>query len=156
MWVEIEDDLAAAIQRQRTLGESGERIVQRLLLEAIRGRAAARLPAARTRVAVSGTLKQLLDSGLINEGDEIRFTEVRRGTVHIGHIDADGRIHTDMGVQTSPSTALRQLVNHSMNGWRYWVHVATGKTLAELRGEWVLRCGNVVTANDVRVQSFVA
>ena len=86
-------------------------------------------------MAVSGTLKQLLDAGLIAEDDEIRYTEVRRGTVHMGRIDADGLIHTDKGVGTSPSTALRQLVNYSMNGWKYWTHVATGKTLAELRAE---------------------
>ena len=135
MWVEIEEDLAAAIQGEIVLSESGERIVQRLLLEALRGRTAVPRRAARTRVAVSGSLKQLLDAGLIAEDDEIRFTEVRRGTVHMGRIDADGRIHTDKGVQTSPSTALRQLLNYSMNGWKYWIHVPTGKTLAELRGE---------------------
>lgn len=156
MWVEIEDDVAAAIKREIMRGESRERIVQRLILEALRGRTAAPVPAARTRVDVAGSLKQLLDSGLINDGDEIRFTEVRRGTVHVGQIDADGRIHTDKGVQTSPSTALRQLVNHSMNGWRYWVHVATGKTLGELRGEWILSSSNEMKANSARAESFVA
>ena len=156
MWVEIEDDVAAAIKREIMRGESRERIVQRLILEALSGRTAAPAPAARTRVAVAGSMKQLLDSGLINEGDEIRFTEVRRGTVHVGRIDADGRIHTDKGVQTSPSTALRQLVNYSMNGWRYWVHVPTGKKLAELRAGWVLSSSNVVRESDAPAKSFVA
>ena len=135
MWVEIERNLAEAIEEQILRGESRERIVQRLLLEALRGRAAASIPTARARVDVSGTLKQLLDAGLIAEDDELRYTEVRRGTVHVGRIDADGLIHTDKGVGSSPSTALRQLVNYSMNGWKYWTHVATGKTLAELRAE---------------------
>ncbi len=144
MWVEIEEDLAAAIQGEILLGESGDRVVHRLLLEALRGRMAVARPATRTRVDVSGSLKQLLDAGLIAEEDEIRFTEVRRGLVHVGRIDADGRIHTDKGVQASPSTALRQLVNYSMNGWKCWVHVASGKTLGQLRGEWVLDSSNEV------------
>jgi Restriction Enzyme Adenine Methylase Associated len=135
MWVEIEEDLAAALQREVALGESRERMVQGLILEALRGRAPAPHPAARRRVDVAGSLKQLLDSGLVAEDDEIRYTEVRRRKVHVGRIDADGRIHTDMGVNTSPSTALRQLVNYSMNGWKCWIHVATGKSLAELRAE---------------------
>ena len=135
MWVEIEGDLAAALQREVALGESGERTVQGLLLEALRGRTSAPHPAGRRRVAVVGSLKQLLGAGLISEGDEIRYTEVRRRKVHVGRIDAEGCIHTDMGVNTSPSTALRQLVNYSMNGWKCWIHVATGKSLAELRAE---------------------
>jgi hypothetical protein len=133
MWIEIEEDLAAAIQEEIPLSESRERIVQRLLLEALQGKTAAPRPATRKRVAVSGSLRQLLDAGLIADDDEIRYTEVRRGTAHVGRIDADGRIHTDKGVHSSPSTALRQLVNYSMNGWKCWVHVASGKTLAELR-----------------------
>lgn len=155
MWVEIDEDVAAAIRGEILRGEPRDRIVQRLLLEALRGRTTAPPPAARKRVDVPGSLKQLLDAGLIAEGDEIRFTEVRRGVVHVGRIDADGRIHTDMGVQTSPSTALRQLLNYSMNGWKYWVHVATGKTLAELRGEWAPAAGNV-TSIDRRAESSVA
>jgi hypothetical protein len=135
MWVEIEEDLAAAIQGETLQGETRERIVQRLVLEALQGRTATPRPAPRTRVDVSGSVKQLLDAGLIAEDDEIRYTEVRRGTVHVGRIDAEGRIHTERGVHASPSTALRQLVNYSMNGWKCWIHVATGKNLAELRGE---------------------
>ena len=135
MWVEIEDDVATAIQGEIRRGESGERIVQGLLLEALRGRAVGPRPAARTRVAVAGSLKQLLDAGLIAADDEIHYTEVRRRTVHVGRIDADGRIHTHRGVHSSPSTALRQLVNYSMNGWKCWIHVATGRSLAELRAE---------------------
>lgn len=100
-------DLAAALQREVALGESRERIVQGLLLEALRGRTSAPRPVARTRVAVAGSLRQLLDAGLIAEDDEIRYTEVRRRKVHVGRIGADGRIQTEMGVHTSPSTALR-------------------------------------------------
>jgi len=134
MWVEIEEDLAAAIQGKILMGESRERMVQRLLLEALQEKAAVQRRG-RTRVDVPGTVRQLLDDGLVTEDDEIRYTEVRRGIVHIGRIDADGRIHTNMGVHTSPSTALRQLVGYTMNGWKCWIHVASGKTLAELRGE---------------------
>lgn len=155
MWVEIEEDLAAAIRGEILRGEPRDRIVRRLLVEALQGRAAATPPAARKRVDVSGSLKQLLHAGLIAEGDEISFTEVRRGVVHVGRIDADGRIHTDMGVQTSLSTALRQLLGYSMNGWKYWVHVATGKTLAELRGEWSPATGNV-TSITASAKSSVA
>ncbi len=155
MWVEIEEDLAAAIRGEILRGEPRDRIVQRLLLEALQGRAAAPPPAVRKRVDVSGSLRQLLEAGLIAGGDEISFTEVRRGVVHVGRIDADGRIHTEMGVQNSPSTALRQLLNYSMNGWKCWVHVATGKTLAELRGEWALAADNV-TSIGALAESSVA
>ncbi|MEO6142670.1 MAG: hypothetical protein ABIP19_01715 [Dermatophilaceae bacterium] len=155
MWVEIEEDLVAAIRREILRGEPRDRIVRRLLVEALQGRAAAPPPAARKRVDVSGSLQQLLEAGLIAEGDEISFTEVRRGVVHVGRIAADGRIHTDMGVQNSPSTALRQLLNYSMNGWKYWVHVATGKTLAELRADLAPAADNV-TPIGARAESSVA
>jgi len=135
MWVEIDEDLAAAIEEQMLLGESREGVVHRLLVKALGEKAATPSPASRTRVVVSGSLKQLLDAGLIAEGDEIRYKEVRRGVVHIGRIDADGLIHTDKGVEKSPSTALGDLVNYSINGWKHWVHTATGKTLATLREE---------------------
>jgi len=135
MWVEIDEDLAAAIEAQMLLGESREDVVHRLLLKALSERTLAPITTARTRVVVSGSIRQLMDAGLIAENDEIHYTEVRRGLSHVGRIDADGRIHTDKGVSNSPSTALEQLVNYSINGWKAWIHAATGKPLAELRAE---------------------
>jgi Restriction Enzyme Adenine Methylase Associated len=135
MWVEIEEDLAAVVQEQTAQGESRERIVNRLLQQALGEHSAPSRPAVRTRVSVAGSLKDLLCAGLIAEGDAVRYTEVRRGTIHVGRIDSDGRIRTDKGVHSSPSTALRQLVNYSMNGWKCWIHAPTGKSLAQLRAE---------------------
>lgn len=148
MWVEIDDDLALAIEEQMALGESREQVVHRLLLEALRRTAAIRKPAARTRVVVSGSMRELLEAGLIAEDDEIRHTEIRRGVVHTGRIDAEGRIHTDKGVDTSPSTALTHLVNYSINGWTAWTHVATGKPLAALRTQMLSQRQALGTRND--------
>jgi Restriction Enzyme Adenine Methylase Associated len=135
MWVEIDDDLAAAIEEYMRLGESLEQVVHRLIEQSLRRGAKDQRLTSHSRVVRRGSPKHLMDAGLVAAGDEVRYTEVRRGVTHMGRIDDDGRIHTDKGVEASPSTALSQLVNYSINGWAHWIHVRTGKTLATLREE---------------------
>ena len=81
----------------------------------------------------SGELADLLRAGLIQAGDQVQYAERRRGNVHRGRVTADGRIATDGHAPTSPSSALGRLVGYSINGWKFWVHVPSGKTLSALR-----------------------
>ncbi|WP_161958424.1 hypothetical protein [Ornithinimicrobium cavernae] len=136
MYVKIEDDLAELLEQNMHLDESHEAVVNRLLRGALlerSQRSQTPSPAGRTRTVVAGELKDLLRVGLVRADDEVRYTERRRDAVHVGRITADGRIATDGRAPASPSSALGQLVGYSINGWKFWVHVPSGKTLSVLR-----------------------
>jgi hypothetical protein len=138
MYVEIDNDLAELLEQNMHLDETHDQVVNRLLRRALSGtrsvpRAAS--PTGRTRVVVAGNLDDLLQAGLVEAGDGLTYVETRRGIVHKGTVTADGRVATDGGSPTSPSTALGQLVGYSINGWKCWTHVPSGKTLSTLRGE---------------------
>ena len=139
MFVEINNDLAAAIEQQMQLDESHQQVVRRLLLAGLKaqGRSATkpapRAAHGRTRIVVEGTVQDLLRSGLVSDGDELRYAEARRRIVHTARIHSDGRIQTDKATRSSPSSALRDLVGYEINGWKCWIHVRSGKTLSALR-----------------------
>ncbi|MGO4664031.1 hypothetical protein AB4Z14_19390 [Terrabacter sp. 2TAF16] len=135
MYVEIENDLAELLEQHMRLDETHEAIVNRLLRQVLdeKGRGSQLTPPARTRTVVAGQLSDLLRAGLVNADDAVEFTERRRGVVHRGRVTADGLIATDGQPPAAPSGALGQMVGYSINGWKSWVHVPTGKTLSSLR-----------------------
>ena len=140
MYIEIDDDLAEAVEAHMRLDESREDVVRRLLrlgLDAASGavRRPTRQPetGTRTRRVHGVTLEDLLRARLIAEGDELTFRETRRGITHTALVDARGRLLTDHGTESSPSTALGNLVGYSINGWKSWVHAPSGKKLSDLR-----------------------
>jgi hypothetical protein len=140
MWIEIDDDLAETIEQQMRLDESREEVVRRLLRRALEGLAPAADPPGsarkgRTRTVKQGSMADLVRAGLIAPEDLLQYQQVRLGVVHNAHVDEEGRIHTSKGVESLPSTALRDLVGFSINGWSSWVHLPSGKTLSALRDE---------------------
>ncbi|KRF44616.1 hypothetical protein ASH01_11530 [Terrabacter sp. Soil811] len=136
MYVEIDNDLAELLEQHMRLDEPLGELVNRMLRAAVDGKGRRGLqptPPARRRTVGAGQLLDLLRAGLVNADDAVEFTERRRGIVHRGRVTADGLIATDGRPPAAPSGALGQLVGYSINGWKSWVHVPTGKTLSALR-----------------------
>jgi hypothetical protein len=82
---------------------------------------------------VSGSILPLIQAGLVRPGDQLHHERVRSGHLLVAEVTAGGRIETNAGTFNAPSTALGALLGYEVNGWRNWIHVRTGKTLAELR-----------------------
>ncbi|GAA4401896.1 hypothetical protein GCM10023168_11950 [Fodinibacter luteus] len=140
MWIEIDDDLAQELEQHMHLEESREEVVRRLLRAGIRSSAIQGTPSSgddgrRTRRMRAGSVADLLRAGLVHAGDELTYRQVRQGITHRSTIDERGQIQTALGVETSPSTALQQLVGFNINGWQHWTHTPSGKTLSALRDE---------------------
>lgn len=136
MHIEIDDDLAEAIEEHMRLDESYDDVVRRLLRRALDVPTPPRSEqqtSPRSRAVIGGTISDLIRTGLVQAGDPLRFREARRGTVHEGRIEPDGRITTSKATEVSPSAALRNLLGYNVNGWTTWVHVPSGKTLSALR-----------------------
>lgn len=136
MYVEIDNDLAALLEQDMRLDETHGDVVNRLLRQALDDRSRRGLqptPPPRTRTVVAGQLSDLLHAGLVNADDAVEFTERRRGVIHKGRVTADGFIATEGQPPAAPSGALGYLVGYSINGWKSWVHVLSGKTLSALR-----------------------
>lgn len=136
MHIEIDDDLAEAIEEHMRLDESYDDVVRRLLRRALDVLAvpqSERQTSPRSRAVIGGTVSDLIRAGLVRPGDALRFREARRGVDHEARIEPDGRITTSNGTEVSPSAALRNLLSYNVNGWKAWVHVRSGKTLSALR-----------------------
>jgi len=80
-------------------------------------------------------LADLLEAGLVKQGDALRYRLPRRGETVGAVVTAKGQVETpDRKVHTSPSAALTHLVGHSINGWNF-IHEISGKSLNDLRNE---------------------
>jgi hypothetical protein len=79
-------------------------------------------------------LKVLLRRGVISGGDTL-VSRYDPKVVHEAVVADDGWLTTEVRRYQSPTTALSELVGSHVNGWANWVHLATGKTLRQLRDE---------------------
>jgi hypothetical protein len=68
-------------------------------------------------------IKDLLNSGLIEEGDNWRF--VCKGEVTWGRVVGNGQLEVNGKLYPNPSRAAQGLVKGGVNGWYYW-HYKTG------------------------------
>lgn len=78
-------------------------------------------------------MSDLLEAGLLQEGDEVDHEQTRMGTYHPATIEADGSLRMDGRRYTSPSSALVDATGASRNGWTDWRVKRTGESLADLR-----------------------
>lgn len=65
-------------------------------------------------------IKDLLDAGLIHEGDNWRFE--CKGEVTWGRVVGNGQLEVDGKLYPNPSRAAQGLVKGGVNGWYYWHH----------------------------------
>lgn len=63
-------------------------------------------------------IKDLLDAGLIHEGDNWRFE--RKGEVSWGRVVGTGQLEVKGELHSNPSRAAQGLVQGGVNGWYYW------------------------------------
>ena len=82
------------------------------------------------------SLKDLLEAGLLSEGESLIWNKSSCPTPYEATLLADGRIETTDGkIHTSPSTAAKHVNSGiSTNGWRVWKVSSKGKSLGEIRG----------------------
>jgi hypothetical protein len=82
-----------------------------------------------------GALAAILRCGLIKPGDRLQHHQPRRGQTHEATVTAEGGIELPNGQRfAKPSPALKHQTGTPINGWEY-VHVASGRSLADLRRE---------------------
>jgi len=80
-------------------------------------------------------IPDLLDAGLIVEGDELEWKRPKKGEVHRANITANGSIKiADGRAFSAPSRAANEAADVvSYDGWYAWNVVRLGKTLNDLR-----------------------
>ena len=81
------------------------------------------------------SLKDLLEAGLLSEGESLIWNKLSSPTPFEATLLADGRIETKDGkIHTSPSTAAKHVNSGiSTNGWRVWKVSSKKKSLSEIR-----------------------
>lgn len=100
-----------------------------------------RTPQSRSRQSRNSqggvALRDLLDAGLLCEGQEVIHEEKRSGAIHRGRLRAPGLIEMEVDGHTttfsSPSAAgMAAAGTHACNGWAYWsVRTQDGLALLE-------------------------
>ncbi|MFG1660683.1 hypothetical protein ACGFIY_29515 [Micromonospora chersina] len=133
--IEIDDDVYAELERNVKGFEQPNDVLRRLLLKNAQpttGSGAVPSPAAPS---IPGALTLLIDQGFVKPGDTLSHVQVRKGRRFAATVEPDGWIRTDIGRYKEPSPALGKLVGTSIDGWAYWIHDPTGKSLRRLRAE---------------------
>jgi len=126
--IEIDDEVFAHLQRHsEPLVDTPNDVLRRLFFG---GTTAATHTRRRP-----GALMRILERGLAKPGDALRHAQPRRRQTHEATITADGWIELPDGrAFPKPSPALKEQTGTPINGWEY-IHVPSGRTLAELREE---------------------
>jgi hypothetical protein len=133
--IPIDDEVYALLEDNVRGFEQPNDVLRRLLLGSNRARPPRRGPAGGGTRSPRGKLAPLIASGTIKAGDTLTHAQVRKGQIWTSAVEPDGRIRTDQGRYDSPSPALGDLTNTSVDGWRNWTHDRSGKTLHQLRQE---------------------
>lgn len=152
--IEIDDDVYSELERHVEGFETPNDVLRRLLLISMDPTDVARELGKSVReqdnttpplrpVAVQpqakqnfpGDLQDLLRRGLVAAGDELVHYQTRKGRTFKANVTEGGSIATGKRRYTAPSPALGELLGTSVNGWKGWTHVRSGRTLAELRDE---------------------
>lgn len=128
--IEIDDDVYTELERHVRGFERPNDVLRRLLLPAA-GQASEPRVDARRR---PGKLHALLEAGLINVGDTLKHHQPRKHRTFTATVEEGGWITTENGPYESPSPALAECVGSQIDGWAYWIHEPTGKSLRQLRG----------------------
>ncbi|WP_406832807.1 hypothetical protein ABEG17_08290 [Pedococcus sp. KACC 23699] len=133
--INIDEDVYRELERHVKGFEQPNDVLRRLLLV---GQAGDDSPAGATEYIAPkrrprpGRLLPLLEDGLIEAGDGLAHTQVRKGLTFHGVVDGDGWITCDNKAFVAPSPALASVVGSQIDGWAHWVHERSGKTLRQL------------------------
>lgn len=143
--VEIDEQVYERLAQHAVGFETPNDVLRRLVLTddldaSANGKQADRAPAVSAAPAAQptplpGALQSLVVAGAVKPEDRLVHRQVRKGRSFAGHVDEHGCIRTDLGHYREPSPALRDLVGTQIDGWAYWTHEPSGKTLRRLREE---------------------
>jgi hypothetical protein len=145
--IEIDDEVYAFLGAEaRPFQDSPNDVLRRLLL-GNSSRSAARpaeppraIPLKRPRPRIipkrgPGRLSRLIQEELVSAGDQLTHERKRTGDIFHATVTGDGWIRAEGQDYVAPSPALKAYVGTEIDGWAYWVHDESGKTLRELRSE---------------------
>ncbi len=125
--IRIDDDVEAAIAAAGSFGESYNDVLRRTFGLPVGQRQRGDGPAR------AGRLKDLIDAGLLTDGQALTWRRPNRGETHTAVVTSDGRIRTADGEEhTTPSRASIHLTGYPVKGWAVWA-TADGVTLDRLR-----------------------
>nr|WP_237270407.1 hypothetical protein [Streptomyces caniscabiei] len=132
--IEIDDEVFACLQRlSEPLVDTPNDVLRRVLLKGGAAAAASADPAGTRR---AGSLKPLIEAGLVAAGDKVRHHQSRLKRTHEAVITTDGWIEIPDGQAfPRPSPALKAQTGNEINGWGQYIHVPSGRRLQELREE---------------------
>lgn len=133
--IEIDDDVYAELERNVKGFEQPNDVLRRLLLKNAQPTAGSTGVPSPAAPSIPGALTPLIDQGFVKPGDTLSHVQVRKGRHFAATVEPDGWIRTEMGRYKEPSPALGKLVGTSIDGWAYWIHGPTGKSLRRLRAE---------------------
>lgn len=129
--IEIDDEVYEALAK-RAVGFQQPNDVLRGVLQLGEDASTASSAAAGAR---PGRLVPLLTAGVVAPGDKLVHVQSRKGLSFVGQVEADGWITTKHGRYAEPSPALRDLVGSQIDGWAYWRHEPSAKSLRQLRDD---------------------
>lgn len=131
--IEIDDDVYAELERNAKGFEQPNDVLRRLLLTTSDAtKSSTRFPSPAA-MSLPGALAPLIAKGFVKAGDTLSHVQVRKGRRFGGVVEADGWIRTEKDRYKEPSPALRDLVGTQIDGWAYWTHDSTRRTLRQLR-----------------------
>lgn len=130
--IDIDEEVYAELASHAVGFEEPNDVLRRLLLKEDRPNKTG-VPGGKG--AVPGALASLLQAGVVCPGDRLVHVQVRKGGSFAATVEEDGWVQTDIRRYREPSPALGDLVGTSIDGWAYWTHERTGKTLRQLRKE---------------------
>ncbi|WP_262285940.1 hypothetical protein [Micromonospora sp. MA102] len=133
--IEIDDDVYAELERNVKGFEQPNDVLRRMLLGKSRPTPGSPGVPSAAAPSIPGALSDLIAQGFVKAGDTLRHVQVRKGRRFAATVERDGWIRTDIGRYREPSPALGKLVGTSIDGWAYWIHDPTGKSLRQLRAE---------------------
>lgn len=137
--IEVGEDILAMLRANaRSVDESEADVLHRLLRSAAQAptpsdNAEDRVPRQRRAGRQpEETLHGLMSAGLVEPGDVLLSAQGGRKLRAV--VAWDGRLRTmDGAVHASPGSALEAAFGDDTDAWARWHHVATARTLAELR-----------------------
>ncbi|MEU8075969.1 hypothetical protein AB0B31_11005 [Catellatospora citrea] len=125
MRIHIDDDVLAALTKQRQDDETPNGTIRRLLGLAPGTRA--------PRPNEYGALRGLLDAGLVQPGQPVSWPRPRLGIIHTATIDDHGYLDIGGGKRCiSPVEAATAVAGYPGSSWSVW-RTADGTTLQQLR-----------------------
>lgn len=135
--VDIDDEVYVFLQAHaRPFEDSVNDVLRRLLLAATpypMEPPRSRSPTINQRRP--GDLMPLLKLGLLEAGDELVFEQPRKGAIHRATVTEDGWLTVNDEDYPKVSPALKSSVGNEINGWKQWIHRASGRPLEDLRAE---------------------